>query len=313
MITHTFYFQEQAIEITQEIDNSKAILLKRGLINNFTKTYIIEKYNEVFQVFPYDIVSSTDEIGISIHSTELISLYYELGTNDTKVSNETVNELKEKRKDFGDADDFKFLIDDYVSELLHHFVYNYDKVLNNTKALHFFTNIDDEKIILMNLLNRYKSVLNDETKQISIFWNISLTKKISDIITKMLIDFIEQRLKILTVIIDISQTEYKTTYVDSNIKQIKWLGSQQEFCELIISLEQNRWIENINDGERKQFINSVTRVFDFENTKRNAKSNPENSLYQTFKGENEKGERIFPFLENKKYERKFSSIKKNNG
>jgi hypothetical protein len=162
-------------------------------------------------------------------------------------------------------------------------------------------------------LNRYKSVINDGKKQISIFWNITLTKKIADIITKMLIDFIEQRLKILTVSLDINQTEYKTTYVDTNIKQIKWLGSQQEFCELIISLEQNKWIENINDGERKQFINSVTKIFDFEHTKRSAKSNPENSIYQTFKGEHEKGERTFPFLENKKYERKFISIKKNNG
>jgi hypothetical protein len=313
MITDVFYFEEQIIEINQEIENSKITLLKRGLINNFSKDYIIERYNEIFQTLPFQIVNAAEEISISIHSTELISFYYDLGTKDTRVSIEKVNEVKEKRNNFGDINEHKFIVEDYVEELVHHLVYSYDKIIHNTKALHFFTNIEDEKIILMNLLNRYKRVINDETKQINVFWNISLTKKISDIIVNMLIDYIEQRLKILTVSIEVEQAEYKTTYIENNIKQIKWLGTQQEFCEMIISLEKNNWIEDIKDGERKQFINSITKIFDFENTKRNSKSNPENSLYQTFKGEYEKGERVFPFLENKKYEKKFSSIKKNNG
>jgi hypothetical protein len=314
MITDTTYFESQISEIVQEIEkyDLEIDILKKSLINDFSKKYVTERYNESFLSFPFIIENSSKKIGISVYATELFKLYYDLGTRDDKVSIETINEIKEDRKNVTDLSDQIYIIGDFIEEYNHRLVYSYNEIMLNTKKYHFFANIEDEKIILMNLLRRYKSVLNDETKQINIFWGITLTKKISDIIIAMLIEFIEQRFKILTIDIELNETGIKTTYVENSIKPIKWLGTQQQFCELLIELEKNNWIEEIREGERKKIITSITKFFDFENTRRNTNSNPEISLYQTFKGEHIKGNRVFPFLESKKYEKKFNEIKKNN-
>lgn len=314
MITDKSYFENQINEINEIIYNnsSKVSLLKKMTISTYGKEKIIEYYNDYFFNFPFTIEDASAEIGISIFATELFELYYNLDENMNQVSSLRINKVMENRKKFVPKNHID-LINDYVDDFIHGMVYYYDKVLENTKKHHFFKNIDDEKIILLNLLKRYKSVVNDKTKQIDVFWSIKLTKTLSDLIVKIFIEFIEQRLNILTINFEQTNFEYKTTYVENIIHQIKWNGTQQDFCELIIELEKNNWIEKIQEGDRKKLVNSITKIFNLDNTKKNENSDPNNSLYQLLKGEYENKERIYPFLENVKYKKKFDLIKKNNG
>ena len=96
------------------------------------------------------------------------------------------------------------------------------------------------------------------------------------------------------------------------MKSIQWTGTQQELCELFHELIQKGWIPEIMDGERKKISDSITELFDLENTKRSSTSNFKDSFYQQFKGEIIEGTRSFNFLNSKKYERKFDGIKNNN-
>ncbi len=314
MITDKTYFENQTNEINQIIYNnsSKVSFLKKMTIDNYNKEKINEYYNDYFFNFPFTIEDASEEIGISIFATELFELYYNLDEKMNQVSSLRIKEVMENRKKFIPENHLDLIID-YIDEFIHRMVYSYDKLLENTKKHHFFKNIDDEKIILLNLLKRYKSIVNDETKQIDVFWSIKLTKTLSDLIVKIFIEFIEQRLNILTINFEQTNFEYKTTYVENKIHQIKWNGTQQDFCELIIELEKNNWIEKIQDGDRKKLVNSITKIFNIDNTKKNENSDPNNSFYQLLKGEYENKERIYPFLENSKYKRKFDLIKKING
>lgn len=316
MITDTNYFKGKLDDINQELETYKLGVEKIRKIITFklTKQEITEKYEDIFMNLPYQIENSTEKIGFSIDLLELFDFYYSLSDFTEKIDPEKTKEIKLKREnEYNDLNEMQYLIYDYIEEYIHNLVYEYKKVIENTRKHFFFADIEDEKIILMNLLKRYKSVLNDETKQINVFWGIRLSKKISNIVLEILIEFIEQRLNILTIKIDIIQSDYKTTYIENSAKPLKWLGTQQELVELIIELNRKNWIPNIEDGERKKFISSITNLFDLENTKRNVKSNTENSMYQQFKGEYIDGERTYPFLEQHKYEKKFTEIRKNNG
>jgi hypothetical protein len=281
MITDKSYFENQTNEINQIIYNnsSKVSFLEKMTIRTYGKEKITKYYNDCFFNFPFTIEDASEEIGISIFATELFELYYDLDKNMNQVSSLRINEVMENRKKFI-PENHLYLIIDYLDEFIYGMVYFYDKLLENTKKHHFFKNIDDEKIILLNLLKRYKSVVNDEAKQIDVFWSIKLTKTLSDLIIKIFIEFIEQRLNILTINFEQTNFEYKTTYVENKIHQIKWNGTQQDFCELIIELEKKNWIEKIQEGNRKKLVNSITKIFNLENTKKNENSDPNNSLYQ---------------------------------
>lgn len=314
MITDSNYFEPKLDKINQELEkyNSGVEIIRKMIVFKNTKSDITQHFQEIFMNFPYTIETATDKIGISLDLIQLYEYYYSLSDYGEKIDKERIDEIELKKQEFKNLHGNHDIIYDYLVEYTHYLVYRYKTVLENTKNHFFFDGINDEKIILMNLLKRYKSVLKDETKQINIFWGIRLTKDISNIALEILIDFIEQRLKLLTIEIEDIGNEYKTTYIDNNIKPLKWLGTQQELLELIIELNNKNWIPNIEEGDRKKFINSVTNLFDLENTKRSSKTDHSNSLYQKFKGEYIDGKRIFPFLEQQKYERKFNEIKKNN-
>lgn len=112
----------------------------------------------------------------------------------------------------------------------------------------------------------------------------------------MLIDFIEQRLNLLTISIENIDIEHKLNYIENDVFSIGWNGSQQELCELILELEKKEWIAKIKNGGRRKFADSITKVFNL--IKKNNKSNPNNSFYQLLKGEFANNERTYPFMEN---------------
>lgn len=313
MITEHNYFSGNLSEINQEINSltQNVDLIRKISLNDFSKENITQRFNEIFRVFPYVIETASDSIGISIYTKELFDLFYEISEFDGKIDTERIAKSKQRFKSSQLEDDDKYLINDFLDDYFHIITYGYGEILENTKKYHFFYGIEAEEVILMNLLKLYRSVLLDNSKQLSIFWGITLTKKISDIVTNMLIDFIEQRLIVLNPKIELENIPNKMTYIDNKLKQIKWLGTQQELCELFVELENKKWIPEILTGERRNIANSITSIFDLESTKRNENSNYKESFYQKFKGEWLNGKRYYSFLELEKDKLQFNGIKNN--
>ena len=309
MIIDTSHFNKKIENINQYLWNEELeiISLQKMTFKNFRKEEIQEHYTSTFQNFPLVIENSSKEIGISIFATELLDLHYNLIYTNQGISSEKEREIFEKRKTFEPENNTE-IIEDFIDTFFHSLIYNYDEFLINTMKQHYFVGINDEVKILLSILKRYKSVINDKTKQIDIFWSIKLNKQVSDLLLEMLIEFIEQRLNLLTISTNDINFENKLIYVENEIFSIKWNGSQQELCELILELENKEWIVEIKDGERRKVAGSITKIFDLTNTRKNKKSNLNNSFYQLLKGEYENKLRTFPFLEKTNYQRKFNGI-----
>lgn len=315
MITEHDHFSDDLDRINKELTNykKKVHLLRKSYIYDFSKKNITLCFNEIFRVFPYHIEPQSQIIGMSLYTRELFFLFYEI-SSDGIIDASKIDRVKERFAKPEIYEDDEFLIYEFLQDCFHTLIFWYEKFLKNTKKHHFFYGVKDETVILKNLLHLYKRILSDSSIQLNVFWGIQLTKKIADIVTEMLIEFIEQRLKILNPYIEIEPhgVSSKITSADKKIKPIDWLGSQQELCELFIELGKKGWIPKVNDGERRIISDSITNLFDISSTKRNTKSDPKNSFYQQFKGELIDGERQYVFLETSNYERKFKAIVKNN-
>ncbi len=313
MITDIKYYSEDFEEISKLLEAYKGNIqfIEKGAIHDFSKEKITYGFNNIFRSFPYEIETSSHDIGYSIHTIELFDLFYEISDYDGKIETKRIEQSKARFKNKTlDPQDI-YLISDFIEDYFHSLTYNYGDYLKNAKDLHFFAEIENEEVILYNLLNLYRRILADDLKQISIFWGVSLTKQISDKILKMLCDFIEQRILVLNPETGMDSLTNKLTFKSNNLKRIQWLGTQQELCELIYELNKKGWIPDIVDGERKKIADSITELFDLEKTKRKPSSSIKDSFYQQFKGELIDGERIYSFRDSKKYEKKFDKINKN--
>lgn len=309
MIIDKSHFEKQLDNINQilwEKDFEVVLLQKMNLVN-FRKEEVLKHYSLTFQNFPLVIEKSSDEVGISIFASELLEVYYEVVNSERSILAETENEILKKRKNFKPENNLEAL-EIFVDEFFNSLIYHYDSFISNTMKQHYFVGVNDEVKVLLNILKRYKNVIKDNTKQIDIFWSIRLNKNISDLILKMLIEFIEQRLNMLTISTDSISFENNITYVENDIASIQWNGSQQELCELILELEEREWIAKIKTGERRKIARSITKIFNLDKTKRRKSSNAENSFYQLFKGEYEDKIRRYPFMEKENYEKKFNRI-----
>lgn len=309
MILHTLHFSKKLEDINQLLwkGNLEISSFRRMTFRKFNKEEILSYYDLIFKNFPLDIENANQEISVSVFATEMFDLYYELKEKKNLISANKKKEILEKRKVFKPEDNSES-IEDFISTFFHCLVYNYEDILKNTLKQHYFVGINDEVKILLSILNRYKSVLKDETKQIDLFLCIRLNKQISDLVLEMLIDFIEQRLNLLTISTENLNIANEIHYVENDLFTIDWNGSQQELCELILELEKKKWIAEIQTGDRKKYANSITKIFNLTNTKKSKKSNPNNSFYQLLKGEFEKNERIYPFMEKENYVKKFNQI-----
>lgn len=313
MILHPFHFTKK-IEIINQIlwkEETEITSLSRMTFKRFQKDEILHYYDLIFKNFPLEIENATEEISVSIFATEIFYLHYQVVDLNNQITTSKEIEILDKRKNFKPEENSE-TIEDFISTFFHCLVYNYEDFLKNTFKQHYFVGINDEVKILLVILNRYKSVLNDKTKQIDLFWCIKLNKQISDLILEMLIEFIEQRLNLLTISTESINNVNELNYIESKFYSIDWNGTQQELCELILELEKKEWIAEIKNGDRKKIANSLTKIFNINNTKKNEKSNPNNSFYQLLKGEFENKRRIYPFMENENYVKKFSGIIKKN-
>lgn len=313
MITDKKYFSDR-LEIVNSLVyeyDKEVMFLKKSNIYDFTRKHIHELYSGHFLSFPYVVESSSDTIGISIYPIELLNAYHDFEPDKDKLDREAISNIKKHFKLTQIDTEYRYCINDFLDEFFHNIIYEYQKFISNAKGFHFFSNIDDERIILSNLLKLYSNILNDETKQLCIFWGVSLTKEIADKVTEMLVDFIQQRLIVLNSGNALGNINSKTSFIDSKRKTINWLGTQQELCELFIELIEKKWVPEIEEGTRSQFTAAILSLFDVTGTKRNKSSNHKNSFYQQFKGEVIDEIRYYSFLENDKYTRRFSKIIEN--
>lgn len=80
---------------------------------------------------------------------------------------------------------------------------------------------------------------------------------------------------------------------------------------LFIKLKESGWIEAFETIKKKQYINSICKLFDISKTKRNSRSDEVNSFYQAFKGEIIEGQKTYPFLERPNYRKVIEKINEN--
>lgn len=311
MITNTSHFRGYADQIMNLIDaySEPVSFSKVGRIVNFTTDNIISNYNSVFKRFPFHTEDATAHISISKYAFGLFELFANIDSRGEKIHAESLSSVKNLMSNKVNIEADKFILSDFFEELIHNLIFNYGEFLANTKALHFFEGIESEEVILKNLLNHYKNILTNPEIQLRHFQNSDLTKEISDIITSVLIDFINHRLSVLSPP-EGSKNDTPLGRTSHEHRKIEWLGEQQELNELFYELEMKGWIPKTPSGQRQAVAKSITSFFNLENTKRKDDSNPDKSFQQSFKGDNEEGKRVFNFMKSKNYVRKFDQIQK---
>ncbi|MEP1490077.1 MAG: hypothetical protein ABJK28_16785 [Algibacter sp.] len=299
-----FNFANDLLEKIEEelinYDNKNKIqVIKRFSINKSANIEWIRKSQD----FSFPINSSG--------STEIIQItkeFYEILVNGWKekhpelVKNgisETIQSMMES--DFPD-ETIHSSIYDKVSRL----IYQYDEVLKYTKETNGLFGIEDEEKILLIHLNKYTEILSSDFKQIDFLHGITLNKKISDLILKIYIRFINLRLNMLNPKI----TQIKERKAEIATK-ILWKGNQRDLCELFIELQEKKWIDDFEWGERNKIAQSICNLFDLTLTKKNKNSNVENSFYQILKGTHnpKTKKREYDEVLGKESDRKFNKIK----
>ncbi len=269
---------------------------------------IMKQYEVYFENFPVNLQPAQNEIGISAFSAEFFDAYYLVRHEKSQFYSDRWNEILTKRAAF-DPKLHRDVVENFIEDLIHNLVYFYEKILANTKRQYYFACIDNELKILLCLLDRYKSIIADSKTQVEVFGSLQLTKKISDLLVEVLIEFIEYRISLL------SESSFpkspEKTFFEFPISSILWQGTQQELCELFVQLEKQGWINEVKSGDRKSIADSITKIFDLSNTKKSDNSDFRKSFYQIFKGELKGYNRIYPFLEKESYTKKFDKIQEN--
>lgn len=313
MITDKKYFADRLAQISHEIfkHENRVTLINKGKIFDYSFEELSKRFDYLFLEFPYDIEPKSDSLGLSIYTIEVFNLDPSISFNNGKIDPSKIEISKSRfEKQELSAEDI-YYISDFLEDYFHRITYEFGTLIENARKLHFFQGVKKEETILLNLLNRYRMVLKDKSFQLKIFYGVKLTKLIADMVTELLVDAIEQRLKVLNPVCDSKIPTKETVFVKSENHQIEWHGTQQELCELIIELERKGWIPKIPNGNRKSIAASITSLFDLHRTRKSSKSNVNNSFYQIFKGEVIDNNRRFPFQDAPNYISKFDGIYQN--
>lgn len=310
MITSTGYFSTTMCEINNALFNEdiKVEFYNGGKITNYKTSSIEELYNSIIQVFPYNVQRKSDKVEISTKIYDLEYAYRLMDSRNQNLPNEIIDKLKQDFSIEVEEDD-KVLPYTLLEDMIYTLVYEYEKVLKRIKKYPVFYGIEDEQIILKNLLILYRNTIKSENSQIEIFPWMILPKNISDMIVKMFIDFIEQRLMVLNPDVSINSS-YNINVSEQIEKQIKWLGTQQDLTELFITLVEKGWIPEIGERKRTAFARSILKIFNIEETRKDKKSNLEQSFSQNFKTFNEDGVTKYIFQKDN-YKSKFDKIAQN--
>lgn len=239
-------------------------------------------------------------------------LYFEIFYNAEKDNHPfLISEGIEKAIDdhYNDCDP-QLIISDHLFEWVTTLVLNYNKVLEVTKQRDWFQGIYDEEKLIINHMNRYSQILRSDNLQIDLCKGLLISKEISDMFLKILLLFLNERLKLLNPSVQDfkdSSTKKRSSY------RFIWNGEQKELCELIVELQQKGWIDEPAYGDLNSAGQAICNLFDLSKTKKNEKTNPINSFCQIYKGDINRrtNAREYKNIFKETYSKKFSKIELN--
>lgn len=302
-------------------DDSSDILIEKidGIKRDYhpSREYILEHYKDEYLTFPTYTSTSKNEIKVWKRLVEVIHYYddYVHLKAEVKIALSTLENTKSIIDIEFDGCP-KWIIADSLEVFFQSLNYRVAEMLSNSKDIPVFQGIEDEEVIIINLLNHYNYILNSKTHQLDVLPSLQLSKELSDIIVKALISVLEFRMIIRSPSKDYLSSKNNTLIVPPIEEKIEWMGTQQELCELIISLSEKGWIENLDRGNIFKTANKFGAIMDISKTKKNPKSNEINSLYQILKGEpdpDDKTKKLYFYDKRSNYLRKFDKIREHNG
>lgn len=212
----------------------------------------------------------------------------------------TVDKLMDGAKE-KPADSIMTAIDEKIDSL----IYSYDKVLKMTQKTSAAF-LEDEEKFLINLYNWYSNIIESDAMQVDHIEGIWLSKKLSDLVTRIYMKFIDIRLNMLNP--EIIQGKI-ISRPEKNVK-LKWNGNQKQLLALVVELAQKKWIDPIEYGQFKKTSDAICDLFDLSMTQKNPKTDYRNSFYQILKGEfnKEKKKREYKSIENNPNKNPFGTI-----
>ncbi len=278
MIIEYDFAQDLLQAIEQELENAdKTGVIRTALDFPKVKTDDIERLfdaqNFCLPLFTRD---STEIVQIS-------NYFYEIFFNGIQHKHPELaqDNISEAISDMMGKNRAASLIYTAIYGKINNLVFNYREVLRVTIAEDNLIGIHDEERLLLGHLNKYHQLLQSEEKQIDLLRGIILNKKISDLVLKIYIRFINLRLQILKPQRpeNISQNNIKTDF-----EKFIWKGNQKQLCELFVMLQEKGWIEEIRYGKINKAAKAICSTFDLTLTQKDASTDIENSFYQILKG-----------------------------
>lgn len=270
----------------------------------FDKAYYKQMYQDKFVSFPVGTMESSSNIFLHPKIYLDFKRFYEI---DSPLANdlELIEEVTLMNEEA-----VPFMIEELIDERLHNLIFEFAQCLDKTKAEYYFAGISDIKLIIKKLLNHYVNILNDEKIQLSVIDGLVLTKELSDSLTEIYIEFLEDKLAML----DIDNVYIKKT-IPVTIKEeykFKWKGKQQDILELFVELQNKNWINNLDENSLFKTAELLCKTFDFSDSQKKEGKSPVSSIYQLLKGEfDNKKNRIYCF-DKDGYKRKFDEIIESN-
>jgi len=307
MIVSDSEFNRQTSAIGQILlgDNPPKVFLRKSKTTDvYPEQNYIDNYERNFVAFPIYTEAKRDEI--YIHSTFVEQhkyYYYFTGpSRDERIKIEIQNYVSNL-----DEESVMLDIEEYITERISNMVYDFGKAMTILKQGHVFSLIETPALILQNLLNYYSQVRADDTIQISFFHFLKLPKNIADIMLDILIELIVDKLQMMD--IDLPKNKVPSINFPEEPFKISWLGTQQEFAEMIIEMRNKNYIVFPEIISTQGIARRLTQVFDFSTSMRKGDSKIENNIYTALKPIYNKDLKIEQYCFDKKnYKRKFNAI-----
>jgi hypothetical protein len=271
MITYTDHFREKLDNISSllltEDSKPKTIYVKSGLADQtMSREGLDEWYGKCLKSFPlYTDYISQD---VSIHSSfrHYFNQYHkseDFKEAACKPCSVVVEDLE--------RDGLLLDLEEYIQEWLQNLFWDFAELMESLKAGPVFACIKDDLIIMKNLLKFYQDIRQSDEQQLVFFHRISIPKPITDLMTDILIELFTDKITMLSPEQLPNQITGRASPEAATFK-ISWLGSQQEFAELVHELTaKGYW--NLPDQNHAAQARHLARMFDFSASQKKKNAN----------------------------------------
>jgi len=202
--------------------------------------------------------------------------------------------------------DARFELDEAIDERMNNFMYYFKDAIKLMKKGPYFSHVKDIGLVIKNLLAYYEQVLNDSSVQLSFFSGVKMPFGVATAMLEVLVAVLREKMDILE-----NDFSLKTPNAGISPEQFRfeWLGSQQDFAELITELQIKGFMSVPEDESVAGVARRLAGVFDFSASKRKSGSDISANLTTYLKpiynpdiSENEY------FFQKAGYQRKFAGL-----